>query len=228
MECFSSTRRTAIRYALFLIVVRPTFGSVTHRLSAVPDMDRIIVLDKGRIVEHGTHGGLLAANGYYAKLWAKQTGLRVTANKATVTPARLRQLDLFAVLGDATLTQLAALFTSEQAAEGQTIFEAGDEGTKLYLLAHGTADVYGGPIDAGEPPIARLDTGDVFGEIALVREVPRTASVQARSPCTLLVLHRDHFALLIASDPQVRTAMETLAVNRLEQDQAREDASQDR
>ena len=152
----------------------------------------------------------------------------VTAKKATVTPDRLRQLDLFAVLSEDTLAQLAALFTSEQAGEGQTIFEVGAEGTKLYLLAHGTADVYGGPIDAGEPPIARLDKGDVFGEIALVREVPRTASVRARTPCTLLVLHRDHFTLLIASAPEVRTAMESLASNRLLQDQAREDASQER
>ena len=222
-----ASTEAAVNETIKRLSANRTVISVTHRLGPVPEMDLIIVLDKGQIIEQGNHRDLLAADGYYAKLWAKQRGLNVTAKRATVSPDRLRQLDLFAVLGDATLSQLAALFTSELAAEGEIIFEAGTEGTKLYLLAHGTADVYGDSIIDGEPPIARLDKGDVFGEIALMREVPRTATVQARTPCTLLVLHRDHFALLIASDPKVRTAMETLATNRLRQDLVREDASQD-
>jgi ATP-binding cassette subfamily B protein len=47
---------------------------IAHRLSTIRHMDRIIVLDKGRIIEEGTHEQLLKANGLYAKLWTHQSG----------------------------------------------------------------------------------------------------------------------------------------------------------
>ena len=47
---------------------------IAHRLSTIQKMDRIIVLDKGKIVEEGTHKDLLAKGGMYADLWSHQTG----------------------------------------------------------------------------------------------------------------------------------------------------------
>jgi ATP-binding cassette subfamily B protein len=47
---------------------------VAHRLSTVATMDRLVVLDRGRILEQGTHQELLAAEGAYAKLWQHQSG----------------------------------------------------------------------------------------------------------------------------------------------------------
>ena len=48
--------------------------AIAHRLSTIARMDRIVVLDRGRIVEDGTHDALLAANGLYAGFWARQSG----------------------------------------------------------------------------------------------------------------------------------------------------------
>ena len=48
--------------------------AIAHRLSTIARMDRLIVLDHGRIVEQGTHAGLLATGGAYARLWARQSG----------------------------------------------------------------------------------------------------------------------------------------------------------
>ncbi|HEX6344979.1 MAG TPA: ABC transporter ATP-binding protein, partial [Umezawaea sp.] len=47
---------------------------VAHRLSTVVRMDRLVVLDRGRVVEQGTHAELLAVGGVYAKLWRHQSG----------------------------------------------------------------------------------------------------------------------------------------------------------
>jgi ABC-type multidrug transport system fused ATPase/permease subunit len=47
---------------------------IAHRLSTIAKLDRIIVLDNGRIVEDGPHDALLAQNGIYAKLWKHQSG----------------------------------------------------------------------------------------------------------------------------------------------------------
>jgi ATP-binding cassette subfamily B multidrug efflux pump len=48
--------------------------AIAHRLSTIAAMDRLVVLDKGRIVEQGDHRSLLAQNGLYARLWAHQSG----------------------------------------------------------------------------------------------------------------------------------------------------------
>ncbi len=51
-----------------------TVIAIAHRLSTIQRMDRIVVLDGGRIVEQGTHAGLLEAGGLYARLWSRQSG----------------------------------------------------------------------------------------------------------------------------------------------------------
>jgi ATP-binding cassette, subfamily B, multidrug efflux pump len=51
-----------------------TVIAVAHRLSTIARMDRLVVLDRGRIFEQGTHGELLALGGHYAALWRRQSG----------------------------------------------------------------------------------------------------------------------------------------------------------
>ena len=63
-----------IQAALDRVMVGKTVLAIAHRLSTIARMDRIIVLDGGRIVEEGTHQDLLALNGRYARFWARQSG----------------------------------------------------------------------------------------------------------------------------------------------------------
>ena len=64
----------AIQSQLLGLMEGKTVIAIAHRLSTIARMDRLIVLEQGRIVEQGTHGELLSLGGHYAKLWAHQSG----------------------------------------------------------------------------------------------------------------------------------------------------------
>ena len=59
-----------------------TVIAIAHRLSTIAQMDRILVMDRGRIVEQGSHADLLARGGLYARFWARQSGGFLDADAA--------------------------------------------------------------------------------------------------------------------------------------------------
>ncbi len=64
----------SIQEALDRVMQGKTVLAIAHRLSTIAEMDRIVVLDDGRIVEEGSHDALLAKNGLYARYWNRQSG----------------------------------------------------------------------------------------------------------------------------------------------------------
>jgi ATP-binding cassette subfamily B multidrug efflux pump len=63
-----------IQASLYSLMQGKTVVAIAHRLSTIAAMDRLIVLDQGKIVEQGSHKELLKAGGLYASLWARQSG----------------------------------------------------------------------------------------------------------------------------------------------------------
>ena len=60
--------------SLGTLIAGKTVIAIAHRLSTIARMDRLVVLDHGRIVEQGSHAELLRMNGHYAALWQRQSG----------------------------------------------------------------------------------------------------------------------------------------------------------
>ncbi|CAM3766517.1 ABC transporter ATP-binding protein [Roseateles saccharophilus] len=73
-SALDSEVEAAIQQSLYSLMEGKTVVAIAHRLSTIAALDRLVVMDSGRIVEQGSHAELLARNGIYARLWAHQSG----------------------------------------------------------------------------------------------------------------------------------------------------------
>jgi ATP-binding cassette subfamily B protein len=187
-----------------------TVVSVTHRLAAARDADEILVLDHGRLVERGRHDDLFAAEGLYRTLWDKQGGFEVSGDgrTASVDGRRLRHVTLFTDLDDETLERVAVRLTSEYYEADQTVFEQGERGDRFYLIARGQVEVVGRAADGRDHVLEVLTDGDHFGELSLLHDRARTATIRTVSPSVFLTMGRDDFLKLVATTPEMAGMLE--------------------
>ena len=95
---------------------------------------------------------------------------------------------MFGVLPENVLERLARASQVVKVAGGQTVFVEGDQGDLFYIIESGSIDI----TIRGEY-IRTLSAGDSFGEIALLRNVPRTATITATADLVARIIERDHF-----------------------------------
>jgi hypothetical protein len=140
------------------------------------------------------------------------------------SPAAARRVDLlrgqplFVPLSLATIEHLASLLGQVRAEEGTWLMREGDVGDRYLLIDEGEADVL-----QGGQVIGTIGPGGGIGEIALLHDVPRTASVRATTPIAAFSLDRSAFLEAVTGHPVSRAAAETVASQRLTSDRERDD-----
>jgi len=97
---------------------------------------------------------------------------------------------------------------------GQVIFREGDRGDWLYVVTEGEVEVLKTVPGRGEQPLRRLGVGDCFGEIALVSDMARSATVRAVSATNVLAVDREAFQAMFASLPPMKGFVEQLIASR--------------
>ena len=127
----------------------------------------------------------------------------------------LKGVPIFSKVEPAKLKLLA--FTSERMnfAAGQELFHQGDQGDAMYVILGGIADVL---IDSqgGQIAIAELQKNGFVGEIAILCDVPRTATIKARESLSTLKISKDMFYRLVAEFPQMAVEVMRELAHRLE------------
>lgn len=131
----------------------------------------------------------------------------------------LRRVPLFAGLGSDELAQVADAFSEHEFPAGSTLTSEGQRGARVlafFVIVDGTASV-----TKGQAHVAGLGPGDYFGEIALLLDVPRTATVTADTDLTCLATSAWAFRPLLEKDtPFARGMLETMARRLYELDQS--------
>jgi MFS family permease len=141
-------------------------------------------------------------------VWRLLVGIdrEVLAPKAEL--ALVDSVPMFAPLSIAAKEHLAARLVEVPVPAGDVVIRTGEHGDRFYIVAEGELEITNGAH-------ATAGRGDFFGEIALIRDVPRTATVRATTPSRLYALEREDFLAAVTGHSAVRSAGEAVVSERL-------------
>ena len=165
----------------------------------------------------GLRGGILATGlllpAAIGVLWARIRAVDAAARVPEREIRLLRSLDLFAPLPAPILEGVASRLAAVELAAGSRVIREGDVGDRFYVVVDGQLEV-----TKGGRRVATLGSGQYFGEIALLRDVPRTATVTASSRTSLLALERVDFLEAVTGHALSREAADAAVRGRMADD----------
>lgn len=162
----------------------------------------------------GVKGALIAAGAFAPAMLIVTTGSLRTADRDAHAPdpirlAILRKIDMFAPLPPVELEGIAVALEPVELVTGETIIRQGDPGDRFYIVATGRLSIIKDGV-----AVAVTEAGGYVGEIALLRDVPRTATVTALEDSLLLALERDDFLTAVTGHAQSKSVAESVAERR--------------
>jgi MFS family permease len=172
------------------------------------------VVTPGLVGWLGPRGAMIAAGAVLPVLivwlWPSLRRIDAEAVIAEEPLELLRRIALFAQLPEPVLERLAATATSVSVGADQIVVSRGEAGRHFYVIATGRAAV-----ELGDGTTRELGPGDFFGEIALLRDVPRTATVRALEALRIYAVERDEFIAAVTGHAPTLAAAESIVTSRL-------------
>ena len=211
---------TLVDVSLYTLLQRAVPDAVLGRVFAVLESLIIGTIALGSLVTPALISGLgirgaLAATGFLLPVAAVLCWRRLDGIDAAATPperelALLRSVAIFSPLPPPALEQLARSLEPVSVAAGTEVFRQGEPGDRFYIVAEGEVEVV---VDGR---VVRTEgAGDHFGEIALLRDVPRTATVRTVTDTELYALERDEFIAAVTGHAATAEAADAAVATRL-------------
>ena len=161
----------------------------------------------------GLRAGLLVIGASVSAIALLALPRLLSIDRTTLAPAGIDLLlgiPMLAPLPERIIERLARSLVTVELKAGETAVREGDEGDRFYIVESGTLSVS----KVGEQ-VAELGAGESFGEIALLRDVPRTATVTAATDVVLLALDRRHFIPAVTGHGDAHEAAELVISSRM-------------
>ena len=217
---------------------------ITHRISTVRDFDRIVVFDRGRIVQEGTYDELVSREGLFQTLMRQQEDTLLPAPKMTTMEKEVQdsQLSRDPSAQSSELQRIIALspvfsnMTSEDIAllerlsrvvncpKDTVLFNRGDEGEEFFIILDGEVEFFVEQVTEAGSKTEIVDIygpGQSFGELALFGDASRTLGARAKTDLRLCTLNREDLIGLIEVSPQISIALLETLSKRIAQIRAR-------
>lgn len=141
------------------------------------------------------------------------------ANKAVETKELLRLLhkvDFFSKLKMGQLDALVRKVKKESFAKGKTVIKEGEMGDAFYMISSGQVSVWHNKSMFNKPIfLTNMEPGEFFGEMALVMDQPRSATVVAETRCDFFVLYKDDFRKILMENPEISVCIEEALARRM-------------
>lgn len=128
----------------------------------------------------------------------------------------MMEAQIFAGIDPKRLRLLAFMSESRTYRAGELLFEQGDEGDCAYVTLSGSASVLIN-MEGEKREVAEIGPGQVFGEMAILCDIPRTAAIGAKTDLEVLRIDREDFKKLLTEFPEVSRQVTRFIVSRLEQ-----------
>ena len=206
--------------AAFTLVQRAVPDHILARAFGVIQMTWLAALGVGAIlapalIDWLSLEGALIVTGAFLPVLVAISARTLSRIDAAATPHTdelriLTAVPIFAPLPGTSLEHLAGRLVPLRIDPGDVVVRQGDTGDRFYIVAEGEVEV----TEDGKP-ISELSAGGYFGEIALIRDVPRTATVTARTSVVLYALDRDDFLAAVTGHPTSAATAEDVVSARL-------------
>jgi predicted MFS family arabinose efflux permease len=206
---------TLVDVSALTLLQRAVDNAVLARVMGVVQALIVATMAAGALIAPALVAGLgargaLVATGLFLPVLAALLWSRLSAiDREAAAPARqlelLRRIPIFTPLPETTLERLALALRPEQIPAGTDVVREGEPGKDFYVIDAGEAEVLG----------RRLEPGDYFGEIALLRNVPRTTTVRAATDLALYALDRETFVGAVTGQAASLAAADTVIGERL-------------
>jgi MFS family permease len=205
----------------FTLVQRAVPDDVLARVFGVIQMLWLLTLGVGALAAPfvvdgiGIEAALIATGASMVvlvlALWPKLSRIDAAAPPPEADELRiLTSVPIFSPLPGTSLEHLAGRLVPLRLDPGEIIVREGDAGDRFYIVAEGTVEV-----SEGGFPLSEIGAGGYFGEIALVRDVPRTATVTSKTPVVLYALDREDFLAAVTNHAPSAEAAEEVVSARL-------------